>query len=178
MANETVRTARSMINQAREHAEDQANATANKARQEILQQRAELQAIAESQAQNLREAATGTISSLREKDQAMMAHAEAKYREQEQEILIMRKEMENIMGKNAQLETKLEKTLTLQTDLATRAQGDKDPGPGGQQDDESQAMQMGTLSRVATAVTSAVSNVDLGYKKCTARSSTGPLIDQ
>ena len=62
----------------------------------------------------------------------MMAYAESKYREQEQEISGMRKEMENMKGKNAQLETKLEKTLTVQADLATRTQGDKDQGPGEQ----------------------------------------------
>ena len=86
-------------------------------------------------------------------------------REQEQDILGMRKEIENIMGKNAQLETKLEKTLTVQTDLATRTQGDKDQGPGEQRNDEDQAASMGPFSRVATVVTSTVSNDVFGTKK-------------
>ena len=132
VANESVQAAQLLMAQAREYAENQANDAANKARQEILQHTAEVQAMAEGQAKDIREAATSTISSLREKEQAIMAYAESKYREQEQEISGMRKEMENMKGKNAQLETKLEKTLTGQADLITRAQEDKDQRPGEQ----------------------------------------------
>ena len=177
VANESVQAAQQMIVQAREYAEKQANEAANRARQEILQQTAEVQAMAEGQAQGIREAATSTISSLREKEQAIMAYAESKYREQEQEISGMRKEMENMKGKNAQLETKLEKTLTGQADLVTRAQEDKDQEPGEQRGDNDQTTPMGPFSRVATAVTNTVNNV-FGTKKSTPRSSSCPLLTQ
>ena len=91
--------------------------------------------MAESQVQSIRVAATDTISSLKEKEQSMKAHAEERHKEQEQENMNIRREMENAKLKNAQLETKLQEMLLLKADSSTQVQGHDDPGPVGRYDD-------------------------------------------
>ena len=65
--------------------QDQAYAVAQKAKQEILQHRAETQAQAQDHVQHLHDAAKSSFDALKERERTLIAHAEANFRVQEQE---------------------------------------------------------------------------------------------